>query len=283
MAPLSSQVVLNADDFGRSASINAAVLQAHEYGVLTSASLMVAGDAVDEAVAIARSHPDLAVGLHVVVVAGRAVSPPERIPHLVTPDGHFSSDAVGAGLRYAFDRATRRELAAEIRAQFERFGATGLPMAHVDGHVHMHIHPAVLGLILPLAVEFGARRIRLPRDDLGLSLAVDKKRLSFKVLNAAVFDLMCLWSLRRIRKTPLAVTGRCYGLMQTGNMHERYVVEVLRRLSVPRAELYFHPAVEAEFEADGPNPNDLATLLSLAVRQVIAERGLQPVGMFSKT
>ena len=74
MAAVSSQVVLNADDFGRSTSINAAVLRAHEQGVLTSASLMVAEAAADEAVAIARSHPDLAVGLHVVVVAGRAAS-----------------------------------------------------------------------------------------------------------------------------------------------------------------------------------------------------------------
>jgi len=277
----SAQIIFNADDFGRSHSINAAVLKAHQEGVLTSASLMVAEGAVDEAVAIAKAHPSLAVGLHVVIVAGRAVSSPERIPHIVDRKGCFPSDAVSAGLRYAFSAVARRELATEIRAQFERFASTGLPMAHVDGHVHLHLHPVVLGMIIPLALEFGAKRIRVPRDDLRLSLAVDRERLSFKILNALAFDLLSRWSLPRLRSARLAVTDRCYGLMQTGNMHERYVVEVLRRLSLSSAELYFHPAVSAEFETDGPNADDLATLLSPAVRSVVIEKRQKLVGVLA--
>lgn len=102
------QVILNADDFGRSAAINAAVMQSHREGVLTSASLMVAGDAVEEAVALARETPTLAIGLHVVVVAGRAVLPPNEIPHLVDGRGWFPRDPVRTGLRYFLrDRARR--------------------------------------------------------------------------------------------------------------------------------------------------------------------------------
>ena len=272
---MDSQIILNADDFGRSAGINAAVLKAHQEGALTSASLMVGEEASDEAVAIAKSHPDLAVGLHIVVVGGHAVSRPQDVSHLAQARGRFGRSPVACGLRYAFDADARRELAVELRAQFERFAATGLPLAHVDGHANMHLHPVVFGMVVPLAVEFGARRVRVPRDDLWLSLRFDRTHLLQKTLYAAVYALLCRWCLRRLRGVPLAVTDRVYGLLQSGNMHEAYVVEALRRLTTPTAELYFHPALAPPFEVEGPNAGDLVTLLSPRLRRVIAERQLR--------
>ena len=73
-------LVVNADDFGRSASINAAVVQAHRAGILTSASLMLNESATDEAVALARENPRLGVGLHLTLLCGHAASAPEKIP-----------------------------------------------------------------------------------------------------------------------------------------------------------------------------------------------------------
>jgi len=269
------QVILNADDFGRSASINAAVIRAHRQGVLTSTSLMVAGDAVEEAVALARETPTLAVGLHVVVVNGPATLPPTQIPHLADSSGRFPNDPVRLGLLYLLNRTAREELAREMTAQFERFAATGLPLSHVDGHMHMHVHPTVFNLLVPLAEQYGARGVRLPRDDLWLALGYDRRQAGTKAAWAITYALLCRWCLRRIRDSRLAVTHRVYGLMQTGQMQEAYVVRVLRRLSVPTAELYFHPATEPSGEVLGPNPGDLAALLSPAVRRVIEERGLR--------
>jgi len=275
----SKQVILNADDFGRSAGINAAVRKAHEQGMLTSTSLMITGEMANEAVEIARAHPDLAVGLHIVIVAGRAALPPARIPHLVDAQGRFSSDPVRAGLRYFFVRAARQELHSEIREQFERFAATGLPLAHVDGHVYMHLHPVALESIILLATEFGAQRIRIPRDDFALCISLDRSKLLQKAVTAAVYALLCRWSMRRLRRTSLRVTDRVYGLLQTGNMHQTYVQGVLRRLSVPSAELYFHPAMAPPYEEGGPNPGDLATLLSPTLPAIIAEHQLRPTGV----
>ena len=303
------QVIMNADDFGRSASINAAVMRAHREGVLTSASLMVAGDAVEEAVALARETPTLAVGLHVVVAEGRAILPPREIPHLIDSSGHFSNNPMRIGLRYFLSRTVQEELARELAAQFDRFAATGLPLSHVDSHLHMHVHPTVFNLLLPLAEQYGARGLRLPRDD-WLALGYNRERVGMKITWAITFGLLCRWCLGRLRSHHLTVTHRVYGLMQTGQMQEAYVVHLLRRLKVPTAEIYFHPAAvpggeatslqaspppqswgESLHEAQvpprigglggpfsaglGPNPGDLATLLSPAVRQVIEERGLR--------
>jgi hopanoid biosynthesis associated protein HpnK len=277
------QIILNADDFGRSASINAAVMQAHRQGVLTSTSLMVTGDAVEEAVILARETPTLAVGLHVVVAAGRAALPREQIPHLVDYEGYFPSDPFRIGLRYFLSRAAQEELTRELQAQFDRFASTGLPLSHVDSHLHMHVHPTVLSLSLPLAVRYGARGLRMPRDDFWLALSYNRHRAGINAVQAIVFALLCRSSLRRLasygslvgdNQHPLAVTDRVYGLMQTGQMQEAYVLKLLHQLRVSTAELYFHPSTVPGGEPLGPNPGDLATLLSPSIRQAIQEHGL---------
>ncbi|MGC8780948.1 MAG: hopanoid biosynthesis-associated protein HpnK [Anaerolineae bacterium] len=269
------QIIVTADDFGRSRAINAAVIQAHREGILTAASLMVAGDAWEEAVELARAVPTLAVGLHLVVSGGRAVLGPREIPHLVRPDGCFPADPLRLGLRYAFSPAARRELAHEIAAQFERFVATGLPFSHVDGHQHLHVHPAVFSLLLPLARRYGARGVRVPSDDLFLALRYDRREAAAKIGWALGLGLVLGWCRRRARASGLAVADRVYGVFQSGRMTGDYVTTVLRRLRVPAAEFYFHPSLAALGEALGPNPGDLATLLSPAVRRIIAERGLR--------
>src|SRR4051812_23438708 len=87
-------LVVTADDFGVSLAVNEAVEQAHCDGILTAASLMVAGDAAVDAVERARRLPELGVGLHLVLVEGRPILPPERVPALVGPDGQFHANMV---------------------------------------------------------------------------------------------------------------------------------------------------------------------------------------------
>ncbi len=275
MAGARPQIIVTADDFGRSSAINAAIIQAHHRGILTAASLMVAGDAWEEAVQLARQTPTLAVGLHLVVSGGRAVLNPSEIPHLVDPQGFFPDDPLRLGLRYAWDRTAQRELAREITAQFERFAATGLPLSHVDGHQHLHVHPAVFSLSLRLARRYCARGIRVPADDLILALRHDRRGAGAKIGWALGLGLVAGWCRRQARKNGLAVADRVYGIFQSGQMTEDYVVNVLEALKVPTAELYFHPSLTTTGETLGPNPGDLATLLSPRVRQVITAHGLR--------
>jgi hopanoid biosynthesis associated protein HpnK len=243
------QIILNADDFGASSSINAAIRQAHQEGVLTSTSLMVAGKAVTEAIALARGMPDLAVGLHLVVVGGRSVLPPDEIPHLVNRYGEFARDALRAGLIYFFNSATRRELALELQAQFARFAESGLPLSHVDGHQHMHLHPTVFSLLLPLLDQYNVSGLRLPRDELWLSLRYDRHRAALKTCWALVFGILDRWCLRQLWGRSLVIPDRVYGFMQSGQMQEAYVLKLLQELHVPTAELYFHPDTAVK-----PNP-----------------------------
>lgn len=272
------RVIINADDFGRTPEINSAVIRAHREGILTSASLMVTGEASADAVRLAREHPTLAVGLHVVVVDGPAALPRQRIDRLVGSDGRFPNAPFALGLRYALSRCAREQLAAELRAQFRQFAQTGLSLSHVDGHQHMHMHPAVFDMLIPLAEEFGAAGIRIVRDDLGLALGFDRRRAVSKIASAAVFRLLARRCRRRCAVERLVAPDRTYGFLQSGAMHERYVLKLLEALAhspAPPAEIYFHPTCGPRLDALGPNPDDLAALLSPAVSEALRKTGLR--------
>src|SRR5687768_1626346 len=94
------RLIINADDFGLSREVNAAVIRAHTAGVLTTASLMVNEEGFDEAVELARNHPRLGVGLHLSLVCGHSALPHRDIPNLVDPQQRFPDCPVSAGFRF---------------------------------------------------------------------------------------------------------------------------------------------------------------------------------------
>ena len=157
------RVILTADDFGLSEGVNEAVERAHRQGLLSTASLMVAGPAAADAVRRARAMPDLRVGLHLVVVEGASVRP-SAVKGLVDAAGDFSSDQVGAAIDYFFWPKQRKQLRSEIRSQFSAFAKTGLRLDHANAHKHMHLHPTVGRMLVQVGAQFGLKAVRVPQE-----------------------------------------------------------------------------------------------------------------------
>lgn len=270
-------VIVTGDDFGISRNVNRAILEAHQRGILTSASLMVTGEAFDDAVALARRHPGLAVGLHLVLVSGRSVLPPERIPHLVDRQGWFSSQPFVAGLRCQLHPAARRELRLEIRAQLEKFRQTGLPLSHVDGHRHLHLPPAVLRILIELAGEFGIRAIRLPSEDLSTALRADRTGWVRKTLLSWTFSLLRRgYAQRLLESAGMDFSDRVYGLLQDGRMTEEYLLALIPALPAGRVEIYSHPTTEEGAPSQrlgSASRAQLSALLSGRVREALVRNG----------
>jgi hopanoid biosynthesis associated protein HpnK len=270
-------LAVTGDDFGFSRAVNRGIVEAHDRGVLTRASLMVTGDAAAEAVALARSRPGLSVGLHLVVVDGRAALPFREIPTIVDSAGRFRGGPVAAGLRYQFSGAARRELEREVRAQLERFRDTGLPLSHVDGHHHMHLHPVVLGILVALAREFRIPAIRLPSEELALALALNGRGAAGKVLWSAVFRGLRRHGERRLAGAGVGFSERVYGLLETGRVTEEYLLGLIPRIRADRVELYCHPALALPGEPPDGHPDsgnrELAALVSRRVRESVARNG----------
>jgi chitin disaccharide deacetylase len=262
--------VINGDDFGFSEGVNSAIIQAHTQGVLTSTSLMVTGAAFEQAVDLARSHPSLGVGLHLTLVCGRSALPAQAVPHLVDHNGFFSDSPGLAGLKYQFNRAARRELRLEIRAQLEKFRQTGLPLSHVDGHLHLHVHPVVISILIELSAEFGIRVIRLPFEELCLALKLDSTGWVAKVMGWAVFAQLRRLAQPQLTKAGIAVIERVYGLLQSGDMTEAYLMGLIPGIRANWVEIYLHPAIALPGEPlngpGGSGEQELAALLSDRVR-----------------
>lgn len=233
-----SNVLFTADDFGLTVSVNEAVERAHRNGKLHAASLMVAGPAAADAVRRARSLPELHVGLHLVVIEGPAVLPPSQIPDLVDAQGWFPPDQLRLGINYFARPRIRRQLAAEIRAQFAAFAATGLTLHHADAHKHMHLHPTVGRLMLEVGREFGLRRVRVPGEPPSVLARCGAR--SGPSAHALYYWTRVLR--HQVRAAGMATTEHCFGIAWSGHMTPDRVQRLLAELPAGESEIYFHPA-----------------------------------------
>lgn len=279
------RLVVSGDDFGAAREVNAAIVRAHRDGILTSTSLMVTGAAADEAVTLARENPRLAVGLHLVLVQGRPASATSDVPGLVTRAGAFGDAPVFSGLRYAWrylSETGRAELEREVEAQLAAFAATGLPLAHVDGHLNMHLHPMVLGILIALAPRYGIHAMRVLREDLGAALRHDRRFLARKLLEDAVFRVLAAYATPRLRAAGIRTVDRVYGMHQTGHVDEPYVLALIPRLPVGVSELYCHPSegrspALAPYQPGYDQAAELAALLSPRVRAALRSADVELV------
>ena len=246
------RLVVNADDFGRSRSINAAVVRAHREGVLTSASLMVNEPACAEAVALAKENPKLGVGLHLTLLMGHSALLPEEIPGLVNAQREFSNNPVGVGFRYFFHRGLREQLRAEIHAQFDRFRATGLPLDHVNGHLHLHLHPVVFNILMEEAEALGIGRMRFTRDCLARSRRMARGRWAYRLSHVLIYDWLSRRAREPLRRRGIRHADITFGLLQDARVDEDYVLKLLPELPPGDSELYSHPSLDKfrhEFDA----------------------------------
>lgn len=271
-------LIVTADDFGLHESVNEAVEQASHAGILTAASLMVAAPAAADAIARARRLPHLRVGLHLVLADGRAMLEPGLIPGLADGEGNMNSRMFTNGVRFFAFRALRRQLEAEIRAQFSAFVRTGLALDHVNAHKHFHLHPTLLNMVLRIGRDFDVRAVRVPDEPWWFA-----RRSGGRIagMNAVLLAPWLALMKRRLQKAHVRHNDRIFGVGASGHMDEAKLLIILARLPPGATEIYLHPAVRSgrgTASADYRHADELAALLSPRVRAAIAAGGVAQGG-----
>ena len=262
------RLIISGDDFGLSPSVNEAIEEAHRQGTLTTASLMVGAKSAEDAVARARRLPMLKVGLHLVLVDGSPISPPQVIPHLVNRQGELSSHLFGTGINFFFGPRVRHELEAEIRAQFEAFRKTGLSLDHVNTHHHMHLHPTVASLILKIGRNYGMRAMRLPYEPSFASWRASRNGL---LRRTGTWLLLSPWvSLlkKRLRRAGVHSNDFVFGMNDSGHMNLNLVLRFLGQLPPGVTEIYFHPGMDTK---------ELEALTHRSMRQALVSSQTQTI------
>ncbi len=236
------KIVVTGDDLGMSSQVNAAIERYHRAGALHQASLMVTGAAVDEAVSIAQRNPVLRVGLHLALCDAQATVPSA----LTDREGRFSRSPALSGMRYAFAPWLWSVLAEEIERQFVRFRELGFAPTYWDGHTHLHLHPVVFALTLPIARAHGFQRVRLVREP------------GPRALVPWIFERLSRAAIPRLRAAGIGFSDRVFGLRDTGRMSAESFRRALELSGAGETEIYFHPGADPA----APVPDDLARMLA---------------------
>jgi hopanoid biosynthesis associated protein HpnK len=268
-------LIINADDFGISSSVNRAVLKGWQEGILTSASLMVTGEAFAEAAEIAKQNPALQVGLHLTLVQGRSALKHTGFPSLTDRPGNFPEDPVFAGMRMFFLKPLKKQLEKEIEAQIVRFLDTGLPLSHIDGHLNIHMHPTVFDILCRLMPKYDIRSFRLSRENLRTELSISTTRALGKAVDAFIFSNLAKRCLPQIRSRRIGFASEVKGLLNSGRITEEYLLKALDTLKDGTTEIYLHPAESDSHDLPGYRQKDeLEALLSRNVRELIRSKNI---------
>jgi len=246
MTPV-KRLIVNADDFGRTPGINRGVVEAHESGIVTSATLMVNYAPAAEAAELARKNPGLGVGLHVALTGGPPALPPAQIPSLVDFQGRLPPKPDG------LKDANPAEVLAEARAQLRRFRELmGRDPTHMDSHHHSHRESsAVLDALCTLAWETG---------------------LPIRNNSPAVRE--------RLEREGIRTTDGFVEEFYDKGATLEVITRILDELKPGTTELMCHPAVvDAELrDTSGyaePRTRELEVLTNREVRQVVQAAGIQ--------
>lgn len=237
-------LIVNADDFGLTAGVNRAVIEAHARGIVSSATVMANMTAFDEAAKLAKAHPSLGVGLHFNITQGAPVAEASRVRSLLNERGEFFGKTT-ALLRQMLTGGLRvSEIEIELRAQIEKTLDAGLRLTHVDSHKHSHALPLVCEIIANVIGDYGIRAVRLPRE----TWRLHNRNLSAKLIKQSIgawgLAQLCRFSESKLRRAGIETANAFFGVTQTGFWSKRWLLDLIATLPEGVSELMTHPGYD---------------------------------------
>jgi chitin disaccharide deacetylase len=277
------RLIINADDFGLTLGVNRAILEAHERGVVTSATMMANAPAVDDASAQA-SKARISIGCHVVLIDGAPLLAPDRVSSLLGGNAHFPDN----WLRFA-SRALRRELnenqiAAEVEAQIRKIQQTGLQVTHLDSHKHVHLLPPVLRPMLKAAKACGVRAIRnpfAPLKPLAMAHLARRPRLWGRYSEVKLLRRFGEEFRRSVADAGMITTDGTFGIVVTGALDGELFAAIVGSLPEGTWEMVCHPGYcdeelrRVKTRLRESREQELRVLISAEARQAIEATGVQ--------
>ncbi len=276
---MSRRLIVTADDFGMSLEVNEAVEEAHRNGILTCASLVVAGEAGEDAIRRAKRLPELGVGLHLAMFGAPASAARSSV---LAPDGaDLGETPARTGIAVMLSPRARKSAEREFAAQFDAYRKTGLMLGHLDGHWHCHQHPAVLAMALRLGKPLGLKAVRIPYEPYGFSRQISGSGLRGARLAHAISHWPLAQAMRwQVKQAGLAANDRFFGKTDDGAVDEALLLRLAAQLPAGVTELGLHPATVTWHGRHAPpahwrQGDELAALTSPRVRQAMADNGIE--------
>ena len=279
------RLIVNADDFGLTAGVNRAIVEAHQRGVVTSATMMANAGAVQDAVTCARDAR-LSVGCHVVLIDGAPLLAPQDVSSLLV-DGRgarFLDGWLGFAARALRNRLDPDQIVAEVEAQIRRIQQTRLHVTHVDSHKHVHLLPPVLAPMLRAARACGVRAVRnpfAPLKPLAVAHLVRCPRLWTRYTEVRLLRRFSAGFRKTVADAGMLTTDGTFGIVATGSLDEQLFTAIVGSLPEGTWELVCHPGYcdeelrRVKTRLRESRAQELRVLTSAAARQAIEAAGVE--------
>jgi hopanoid biosynthesis associated protein HpnK len=259
---------VSGDDLGLHPGINAGVVRGHREGIVTCASLCANGAAFEDAVLALRAAPDLDVGVHLTLVGEAPLLSPDRLPTLA-PDGRLPDHFGGLFLRVMLGRIREAEIEEEMSAQVARARDAGLRVSHLDSHQHVHLHPALLPVVLRVARRFGIGAVRAAA-----------RVGPWRRFRPALVGLAARLGRGRLRAAGVRTPDSLVGIAETGRLDEAGLRAVVAALPEGTSELVCHPgsgdgAIASAYGWGFRWDEETAALTGAAVRETLRREAVQ--------
>lgn len=241
------RLIVNADDFGFTAGVNRAIVEAHTRGIVTSSTLMANGRAFEDAVRLARTVPRLSVGCHVVLIDGEPVLDAAHLPTLAVADSggaRFRDGLISFAFRALAGRLDPGEIEAEARAQIRKLRAAGIDVSHVDTHKHTHLFPAVLRPLLRAARACGVHAVRNPfgpRTPLKSSELLTRPNLWTRYAEVRILRTLARKFRDTAQREGMATPDGTLGIVVTGTLDEKLFRAIAEIIPEGTWEFVCHP------------------------------------------
>lgn len=287
------RLIVNADDFGLTAGVNRAILEAHTDGVVSSATLMANGSAFENAVALAVPARKLSVGCHVVLVDGMPVAEPASVAtllagnHAPSTASRFYSKISGFAARAILRRFDRDQLVSEIVAQIRKIQAAGIQVTHLDTHKHTHIFPTILSSLVRAARTCGIPAIRnpvVPVAALRARQMATRPGLWKRYGQVRVLHSFAPLFRQKMNRAGLATPDGVIGVVETGSFDRSLLRRMLSNLPSGTYELVTHPGYndadlgEIATRLRASREVERRLLVSEELRAFLREEGIEVIG-----
>jgi hopanoid biosynthesis associated protein HpnK len=277
------RLIINADDFGLTSGVNRAIVEAHEHGIVTSATLMANSLAFDEAVELAKSAPRCSIGCHVVLLDGKPLIDPGRLTSLVeAKDGNsFRRGIGGFAVRALCGRIDSDQVEAEATAQIRKLQSHGIGVSHVDTHKHTHMFPAALRGILRAARTCGVNAIRNPFDVVAADFVRAQRGLWKRSAQVRTLRGLAGHFRRAVTKSGLRTPDGTLGIVATGDLDLHLFRDIANNMPEGTWEFVCHPGyLDADLRSISTRlresrSKELALLISPETRSDLQKRGVE--------
>jgi hopanoid biosynthesis associated protein HpnK len=235
-------LVVNADDLGLTIGVNDGIFDAHDRGILTSASLFAHAPETADAIRRARYRPSLGLGLHLALVDGCPILPPDRVPTLVGDDGRFRTSWKPFVVACLLGRVALDDVERELTAQIGRIRDAGIQLTHLDAHKHVHAFPPIFAIVARLAERFRIPAVRVPYERWSLAWVNGPQQRTARA-QALMNASMLPWARRdyRIASAHGIRTRQFVGRTHTGILSADSLEGLLTHLRPGVTELMVHP------------------------------------------